>query len=385
MMGSRIEWTGLPPLARRSLLGDPHASLRIAQIAPLYEAVPPRLYGGTERIVAHLTDALVALGHDVTLFASGEAHTKAELVSCRDQAIRLDPCGLKSDLAAHLAMIQEVHHRRDEFDILHFHVDMLHFPFFAEDAGRTVTTMHGRLDLKDLPGVYARWDQFPLVSISDDQRRPLADANWQATIQHGLAAKSFGFTSEPKDGYLAFLGRISPEKRPDRAIEIARRSGTRLKIAAKVDQADKAYFHDLIEPLLDDPLVEYIGEIGDEEKTAFLGNARALLFPIDWPEPFGLVMIEAMACGTPVIAWRRGSVPEVIDNGVTGFIVDTIDEAVAAVGRVNQLDRHAVRATFDQRFTAEVMARNYLRLYRRLLHASGTRHREHATLELVGR
>ena len=225
MMGSRIEWTGLPPLARRSLLGDPHASLRIAQIAPLYEAVPPRLYGGTERIVAHLTDALVALGHEVTLFASGEAHTKAELVSCRDQAIRLDPCGLKSDLAAHLAMIQEVHHRRDEFDILHFHVDMLHFPFFAEDAGRTVTTMHGRLDLKDLPGVYARWDQFPLVSISDDQRRPLADANWQATIQHGLAAKSFGFTSEPKDGYLAFLGRISPEKRPDRAIEIARRSG----------------------------------------------------------------------------------------------------------------------------------------------------------------
>jgi glycosyltransferase involved in cell wall biosynthesis len=332
----------------------------------LYEAVPPRLYGGTERIVAHLTDALVDLGHDVTLFASGEAQTKATLVACRDQAIRLDPCELTSDVAAHMAMLRKVQRRRHEFDILHFHVDLIHFPFFAEDAARTVTTLHGRLDVKDLAGVYGTWRDFPLVSISNNQRRPLPDANWSATIQHGLAPDLFRFTAEPEGRYLAFLGRIAPEKRLDRAIEIARRSGIPLKIAAKVDQADRAYFHEVIEPLLDDPLVELIGEIGDDRKPEFLGNARALLFPIDWPEAFGLVMIEAMACGTPVIAWRCGSVPEVIEHGTSGYIVEAMDEALAAVERLDRLDRRSIRAAFDQRFTAEVMARNYLQLYWRL-------------------
>ena len=358
--------------------------MRIAQVAPLYEAVPPRLYGGTERIVAHLTDALVDLGHEVTLFASAEARTQAELVASRDQAIRLDPCHLKSDLAAHMAMLHDVHRRRHEFDIVHFHVDLIHFPFFADHAERTVTTLHGRLDLKDLPEAYARWPAFPLVSISDDQRRPLPAANWRATIPHGLADELYRFTAEPQGGYLAFLGRISPEKRPDRAIEIARRSGRRLKIAAKVDQADRAYFHDQIEPLLDDPLVEYIGEIGDAEKPEFLGNAAALLFPIDWPEPFGLVMIEAMACGTPVIAWRRGSVPEVVEQGVSGFIVDGLDEAVTAVEVSRTLDRRRVRAAFERRFTAEVMARGYLQLYWRLFGDSQPSRAERAALELVG-
>jgi glycosyltransferase involved in cell wall biosynthesis len=384
MMDATIGWPSLPPPLRVRGSGEHDASLRIAQVAPLYEAVPPRLYGGTERIVAHLTDALVDLGHDVTLFASREARTKAELVPCRDQAIRLDPCELKSDLAAHLTMLQEVRRRQDEFDILHFHVDMVHFPFFTAQAGRTVTTLHGRLDLKDLSGVYARWPEFPLVSISDDQRRPLPAASWHATIHHGLAADLYPFAAAPHGAYLAFLGRISPEKRPDRAIEIARRCGMPLRIAAKVDRADRAYFHDVIEPLLADPLVEFVGEIGDTDKAEFLGNALALLFPIDWPEPFGLVMIEAMACGTPVIAWRCGSVPEVVDHGVSGYIVGDMDDAVAAVGRLDRLDRRLVRATFERRFTAEVMARNYLRLYRRLLRAAGPSRPEHAALGLAG-
>ena len=358
--------------------------MRIAQIAPLYEAVPPRLYGGTERIVAHLTDALVELGHDVTLFASGEARTQASLVTARDQAIRLDPSPLKSDLASHLSMMHELALRRHEFDVMHFHVDMIHFPFFEDDAARTITTLHGRLDVKDLSGVYARWPGYPLVSISDDQRRPLPDASWLATIPHGLAADSYGFKAVPERPYLAFLGRISPEKRPDRAIEIAKRAGIRLKIAAKVDRVDSAYFQEKIEPLLDDPLVEFIGEIGDDEKSEFLGNAKALLFPIDWPEPFGLVMIEAMACGTPVVAWRCGSVPEVVEHGISGFIVDGMDEAVAAVGRLDRLDRRRVRACFDRRFSAEVMARNYLRLYWRLFRDSQLTRGRPSALELTG-
>jgi glycosyltransferase involved in cell wall biosynthesis len=340
--------------------------MRIAQVAPLYEAVPPRLYGGTERIVAHLTDALVELGHEVTLFATAEARTKATLVPVRDQAIRLDPAALKSDLAAHLSQLHDVRRRRHEFDILHFHFDLIHFPFFEECAARTVTTLHGRLDLKDLPGAYARWPQYPLVSISDDQREPLPGANWRATIHHGLAGSVYAFTETPREPYLAFLGRISPEKRPDRAIAVAKRAGTRLRMAAKVDAVDVGYFHGVIEPLLDDPLIEFIGEIGDGEKSGFLGNASALLFPIDWPEPFGLVMIEAMACGTPVIAWRCGSVLEVVDEGESGFIVASEDEALAAVAKLGRIDRRVVRRTFERRFTAEVMARNYLRLYRRL-------------------
>jgi glycosyltransferase involved in cell wall biosynthesis len=340
--------------------------MRIAQIAPLYEAVPPRFYGGTERIVAHLTDALVGLGHTVTLFASAEARTRATLVPVRDQAIRLDPAPLKSDLAAHLSMLDEVYRRRAEFDIVHFHVDLIHFPFFQDVAASTVTTLYGRLDLRDLPGAHARWRQFPLVSISDDQRAPLPDAHWVETIQHGIAESIYRLNPAPEAPYLAFLGRISPEKRPDRAIALAKRSGIRLKIAAKVDAVDQAYFRETIEPLLDHPLIEFIGEISDHQKPEFLGNALGLLFPIDWPEPFGLVMIEAMACGTPVIAWRRGSVPEIVDDGVTGFIVANEDEAMAAIGRLGQIDRRQVRLVFEQRFTAEVMARNYLDLYRRL-------------------
>jgi glycosyltransferase involved in cell wall biosynthesis len=338
--------------------------MKIAQVAPLYEAVPPRLYGGTERVVAHLTDALVDLGHEVTLFASGEAQTKARLVPVRDQAIRLDPAPLKSDLAAHLTQLAEVRRRADQFDVIHFHTDMMHFPFFDGMAAKTVTTLHGRLDLKDLAGVYQRWTKFPLVSISDDQRRPLPAANWAATVHHGMPADLYDF--QPKgDGYLAFLGRISPEKRPDRAIAIAKRLGMPLKIAAKVDDADEIYFEEKIEPLLHDPLIDFVGEIGDRQKSAFLGGAEALLFPIDWPEPFGLVMIEAMACGTPVIAYACGSVPEVVEDGLTGFIVRNEDEAVNAVRRLSTLDRRIIRRRFEERFSATAMARRYLDLYAR--------------------
>lgn len=340
--------------------------MKVAQVAPLYEAVPPRLYGGTERVVAHLTDALVELGHEVTLFASADAETKARLVPVRDQAIRLDPAALKSDLAAHLAQLAEVLSRADEFDVIHFHTDMLHFPFFQAMAGKTVTTLHGRLDLKDLAGVYQRWPQFPLVSISDDQRRPLPFASWAATVHHGVSEAIYDFHPQ-SDGYLAFLGRISPEKRPDRAIAIAKATGKRLKIAAKVDAADRSYFEEQIAPLLSDPLVEFIGEIGDSEKSAFLGGADALLFPIDWPEPFGLVMIEAMACGTPVIAYACGSVPEVIDDGLTGFIVRTDAEAISAVDRLQELDRAAIRQRFEDRHSAIAMANRYLSLYNRLV------------------
>jgi glycosyltransferase involved in cell wall biosynthesis len=283
----------------------------------------------------------------------------------RDQAIRLDPAPLKSDLAAHLYQLSEVRRRAHEFDVVHFHTDMVHFPFFEDMAERTLTTLHGRLDLKDLPEVYRRWSYFPLVSISTDQRKPLPNANWMATVHHGLSADLY----EPNlksEGYLAFLGRISPEKRPDRAVAIAAATGRTLKIAAKVDQADRLYFDEKIEPLLLNPLVQYVGEIGDHQKSAFLGGADALLFPIDWPEPFGLVMIEAMACGTPVIAYGCGSVPEVIEDGVTGFIVHDEAEACAAVERARTLDRAKIRARFEERFSGHAMARRYLDLYTRL-------------------
>jgi len=341
--------------------------MKIAQIAPLYESVPPRLYGGTERIVAYLSDALCELGHEVTLFASADATTRASLVPVRDQAIRLDPEPLKSDLAAHLAMLHEVSQRAREFDVLHFHVDLLHFPMFEDIADRTVTTLHGRLDVKDLPAAYLRWPRFPMVSISNHQREPLRFVRWLGTVPHGIPLALLRFSPVPRAGYLAFLGRISPEKRPDRAIAIARRAGIPLKIAAKVDSADRSYFNHEIRPLLDDPLIEFIGEISDSDKTEFLGNAIALLFPIDWPEPFGLAMIEAMACGTPVIAWPCGSVPEVVDDGVTGYIVDSEDAAVAAVAEVQRLDRRCVRDVFERRFTAEVMANHYIDLYQKLV------------------
>lgn len=336
--------------------------MRIAQVPPLYEAVPPRFYGGTERVVSHLTDALVDLGHDVTLFASGDARTKAELVVVRDQAIRLDPAPLKSDLAAHLAMLCEVRAQAHRFDVIHFHTDMIQFPLFEDIASKTLTTLHGRLDLKDLPGVYQRFTRFGLVSISDDQRKPLPFANWSGTVLHGMRADIYDFHPQ-SEGYLAFLGRISPEKGPDRAIAIAKRLGKKLKIAAKIDQADVAYFHAVIEPLLSDPLIEFVGEIGDNDKSAFLGGADALLFPIAWPEPFGLVMIEAMACGTPVVAYDCGSVPEVIEDGITGFIVGGEDEAVEALKRVPSLSRRVVRERFELKFSATAMARRYLTLY----------------------
>jgi glycosyltransferase involved in cell wall biosynthesis len=341
--------------------------MNIAQIAPLYEAVPPRFYGGTERVVAYLCDALVELGHEVTLFSSADARTTARLVPVRDQAIRLDAAPLKSDLAAHLAMLSEVKRRAWQFDVLHFHVDMIHFPMFEALATRTLTTLHGRLDLKDLAGVYARWPTFGLVSISDDQRRGLPDAHWLATVAHGLPQRHYPFDPQRRGNYLAFVGRISPEKRPDLAIRVAQRTGIPLKLAAKVDAVDTAYFIGQIKPLLQGPLVEFIGEIGDADKADFLGNARALLFPIDWPEPFGLVMIEAFACGTPVIAWNRGSVPEVVDDGVTGFIVDSEEDALAAIERLDTLDRRRVRAVYERRFTATTMARSYLDVYTRLI------------------
>ena len=346
--------------------------MKIAQVAPLYEAVPPRLYGGTERIVAFLSDALVDLGHEVTLFATGEAITRAALIATRDQAIRLDPNPLKSDLAAHLVQLVEVRRRLAEFDVVHFHVDLLHFPLFEDVAMRTVTTLHGRQDLKDLADAYRCWPHYPLVSISDSQRTPLAFVNWIETVHHGIPADWYLPPVEPRGDYLAFIGRISPEKRPDRAVEIARRAGMKLRIAAKVDQADLVYFRNHIEHLLREPHVEFIGEIGDADKADFLGHARALLFPVDWPEPFGLAMIEAMACGTPVIAWNCGSVPEVVDEGKTGFIVNHEDAAVEAVSRAAGLDRARVRTIFEQRFSAPTMARNYVDVYERLLARQGT-------------
>jgi len=340
--------------------------VRIAQVAPLYEATPPRTYGGTERVVAYLTDALVELGHDVTLFASADAKTKAHLFPARDQSFRLDPCPLKSDVAAHLAMLYDVRRHFGDFDVLHFHLEPLHYPVFEGRSQRTLTTLHGRLDLKDIPGLYERWRDFPLVSISNSQRLPLPTANWAGTVYHGLPEELLRFSPDHGE-YLAFLGRISPEKRPDRAVAIARAMGMPLKIAAKVDEVDKAYFRAEIQPLMDTPLVEFVGEISEAEKSALLGGAAALLFPIDWPEPFGLVMIEAMACGTPVIAWDRGSVREVIDHGVTGFIVNSEEEAMEAIRDLHSIDRHRVRNVFEHRFTSHVMARSYLALYRRLL------------------
>ncbi|HTT85532.1 MAG TPA: glycosyltransferase family 4 protein [Rhizomicrobium sp.] len=344
--------------------------MKIAQVAPLYEAVPPLLYGGTERVVAYLCDSLVEMGHDVTLFASAEARTRAKLAPMRDQAIRLDSFPLKSDMAAHLTMLDEVRRRSDRFDILHFHLDVLHFPMFEDVAERTLTTLHGRLDLKDLPAVYARWPNFPLVSISNNQRRPLPDANWVGTVQHGIPMRNFRFSPAPKGRYLAFLGRISPEKGPERAIALAQAAGLPLRIAAKVDAADVAYFHRKIEPMLADPMVEYVGEIGEEEKSEFLGNALALLFPIDWPEPFGIVLIEAMACGTPVIAWKRGSVPEIVEDGVTGFVVNSDAEALHAVNCLKMLNRLRIRHVCERRFSAHSMAKRYLDVYARLVGGS---------------
>ena len=342
--------------------------MKIAQVAPLIESVPPRLYGGTERIVSYLTEELVRLGHDVTLFASGDSITSAELAPCCTRALRLDPT--VRDIIPHfMLMIDKVRERADEFDILHFHIDLFHFPLFRALATRTLTTLHGRQDLGDLKPFYSRFGEMPLVSISNDQRKPLPHANFVATIQHGIPADLHRPSFE-KGSYLAFLGRISPEKRPDRAIRIARAAGIPLKIAAKVDKVDEDYFRNDILPLIDGPSVEFVGEINEREKTKFLGEAAALLFPVDWPEPFGLVMIEAMACGTPVLAFRSGSVPEVIEDGVTGKVVDSEEEAIAALPAILSYDRQVVRQRFEKRFTATRMAKDYAGIYRQLLKKS---------------
>lgn len=339
--------------------------MKIAQIAPLIERVPPKLYGGTERVVSYLTEELVRKGHEVTLFASGDSITSAKLVPGAATALRLDPT-VRDPLPHTMLLLEEVRKRADEFDVLHFHTDLLHFPLFRAMASRTVTTLHGRLDLPDLPRFYREFSDMPVVSISDDQRRPLPHARWVATVPHGLRSDITRFYPKPDGGYLAFLGRISPEKRPDRAIAIAKRVGIPLRIAAKIDAADQRYFDGEIRPLLDHPLIHWVGEIGEHEKPAFLGNALALLFPVDWPEPFGLVMIEAMASGTPTIAYRRGSVPEVIDDGLSGVIVEDEDGAVDAVRNIERLDRSAVRKCFERRFSVKRMAEDYLRVYESL-------------------
>jgi glycosyltransferase involved in cell wall biosynthesis len=339
--------------------------MRIAQVAPLFERVPPALYGGTERVVSHLTDELVRLGHDVTLFASSDSVTTAPLVAACPKGLRLDP-HCREPLAWHLAMVERVAREAHGFDIVHFHTDQIHLPVARRMSTPHVTTVHGRLDVPELTSLYREFSDLPLISISDAQRVPVAHADWVATVHHGLPPHVFEFRPG-SGGYLAFLGRISPEKRVDRAIAIATTLNWRLKIAAKVDTSDVEYFERDIRPLLDHPLVEFVGEIGDAQKNDFLGDARALLFPIDWREPFGLVMIEALACGTPVVAFNGGSVPEVIEHGRTGFIVDTLDAAVEVTARIDTLDRRACRETFERRFTIRRMAEQYVASYARLV------------------
>src|SRR5215469_3928056 len=335
--------------------------MRIAQVAPLCESCPPQLYGGTERVVSYLTEELARQGHEVTLFASGDSRTRATLQSPCARALRLD-VQCKDPLPYHFIALHRLAQSVDAFDIMHFHTDYLHFPLFARNWGETLTTLHGRLDLPDLPPIFREFVVMPLVSISNAQREPLPWANWYSTVYHGLPMDLYS-PGDGDGGYLAFLGRICSEKRPDLAVEIARRAGMPLMIAAKVDAADRTYYKTRIKPLLKDPRIDFVGEIGDCEKGAFLGDAAALLFPIDWPEPFGLALIEAMANGTPVIAFGRGSVPEIVDHGVTGFVVDDVDEAVAAIPRAKALDRAAIRRRFEERFSVERMAYDYLALY----------------------
>jgi glycosyltransferase involved in cell wall biosynthesis len=348
--------------------------MRIAQVAPLYERVPPLYYGGTERVVSYLTEELIKRGNDLTLFASGDSITKARLISPCDRSLRLDSA-CQDRLAYQFLQLEQVFQNAASFDVVHFHIDYLHYPFSRRFGAPHVSTLHGRLDLLDLVQLYREFSDVPVVSISNSQRTPLPWINWQGTVHHGLPLDLYKF-NRSEGSYLAFVGRISPEKRVDRAIEIAKLAKMKLKIAAKVDAIDRCYVDKEIRPLLDDPLVEFIGEIGEKEKAELLGNAYALLFPIDWVEPFGLVMIEAMACGTPVIAFRRGSVPEVIDDGVTGFIVDGIEESLQALDKVHDFDRERCRKVFEQRFSTARMAGDYLKIYERLLEAKGrARHR----------
>lgn len=341
--------------------------MRIAQVAPLIESVPPRAYGGTERVVHYLTEALVQMGHQVTLFASGDSHTSARLVPIVDRALRLNPAR-PYPVIWHTLMVDRVRELCSSFDVIHFHIDTVHLPVAVQCPTPSLTTLHGRLDLPDLQPLFRRFHRHPLVSISNAQRAALPWANWLATIHHGLPLDLYSFHPQPQD-YFAFVGRISPEKRCDRAIEIAIACDTPLRIAAKVDHADKGYFEQTIEPMLDHPLVTFVGEIDDAAKNDFIGNARALLTPIDWPEPFGLVIIEAMACGTPVLAYGHGSVPELIADGETGRVVHDQHQAIAAARTMDRIDRRACRATFERRFCAPVMARQYLDKYQELVHA----------------
>jgi glycosyltransferase involved in cell wall biosynthesis len=339
--------------------------MKIAQVAPLWESVPPKLYGGTERIVSYITEELVRMGHDVTLFASGDSETAARLEAVCPQALRLNTGIFNRD--APMIMLQERSlGATGGFDVIHSHLDFLGFPLARRNPRPVVTTLHGRLDLPELQPVFREYAEMPLVSISDAQRQPLPWANWHATIYHGLPRNLYSFHPQPQQ-YLAFLGRISPEKRPDHAIEVAKCSGIPLRMAAKVDPADLQYYESEIEPLLDHPLIEFIGEISDEEKDNFVGNALALVCPYDWPEPFGLVLIEALACGTPVLAYRRGAIPEIIDNGVTGFVSENLSEMAEAVGRLGEIDRRRCRDAFEERFTVDRMARNYVALYKRII------------------
>lgn len=341
--------------------------MRIAQIAPLHEAVPPKLYGGTERVVSFLTEELVNLGHEVTLFASGDSITSADLHACWPRALRLDPA-IRDPIAPHMLMMEQIARRMDDFDVLHFHMDYWPFSFFSRQNIPFVTTMHGRLDLPELQPVFNAFSKVPVVSISDSQRRPLPQANFVRTILHGLPENLLTPRTSERD-YLAFLGRICPEKGVDKAIRIARASGIKLKIAAKIDKVDAEYFEHKIRPMLGDG-VELIGEINDGQKPDFLSGACGLLMPIDWPEPFGLVMIEAMACGTPVIAFNRGSVPEIIEDGMTGFIVEDETSAISAVARLGQMTAASIRHRFETRFTARRMAEDYLAVYRQLAHVN---------------
>jgi glycosyltransferase involved in cell wall biosynthesis len=341
--------------------------MRIAQVSTLFESVPPALYGGTERVVSYLTEELVGLGHEVTLFASGDSQTTATLVAGCPIALWRDP-DVRETLPHHVRLVELVFQQASRFDIIHFHLDYLHFPLVRRHRCPTVTTMHGALRPHDVKALFDEYRDIPLVSISDNQRIPMPSAGWQATVYHGLPRTLFQPT-ERAGGYLVFLGRTSLEKGVDRAIEIARQTNLPLMLAGKIYPEERGYFDAVIAPLLDasKDMVHFVGEIGGREKEALLGNARALLFPIDWDEPFGLVMIESLACATPVIAWRRGSVPEVIDDGVTGFIVDSIDAAVQAIGRLDRIDRRRCRDVFEARFDANRMAREYVKVYEQVI------------------
>jgi len=339
--------------------------MRIAQVAPLFESVPPKLYGGTERVVSWLSEELVRLGHDVAVFASGDSLTTARLIPSCQESLRRCPESV-DHLAHHFVQMEQVLRHKDEFDLIHFHVDYLHYPISRRERYVHVTTLHGRLDIPDLAPLYDVYSEMPVISISDSQREPLPSLNWQGTVHHGMPIDSYKFHRKA-GSYLAFLGRTSPEKGLDRAIEIAEAAGMRLKIAAKVDKIDQEYFETVIQPLLGSANIEFVGEIGYPEKNEFLGNAAALLFPIAWPEPFGIVMIEAMACGTPVIAYPFGSVPEVVADGISGYVVSDLAGAVDAVKQIGKIDRKKVRKHFESNFTADRMALDYLKIYERMV------------------